>query len=65
MTKTQATRQSEASAGLSSQIAALQKAQENQKSELEGIIKQQADQLTQAQRQQDALAKKLEEVQET
>ena len=64
MTKTQATRQSEASAGLSSQIAALQKAQENQKSELEGIIKQQADQLTQAQRQQDALAKKLEEVQE-
>ena len=64
LTKTQATRQSEASAGRSSQIAALQKAQENQKSELEGIIKQQADQLTQAQRQQDALAKKLEEVQE-
>ena len=64
LTKTQATRQSEASAGLSSQIAALQKAQESQKSELEGIIKQQADQLTQAQRQQDALAKKLEEVQE-
>ena len=64
LTKTQATRQSEASAGLSSQIAALQKAQENQKSELEGIIKQQADQLTQAQRQQDALAKKLEELQE-
>ena len=64
LTKTQATRQSEASAGLSSQIAALQKAQENQKSELEGIIKQQADQLTHAQRQQDALAKKLEEVQE-
>ncbi|WP_154930892.1 uroporphyrinogen-III C-methyltransferase [Klebsiella grimontii] len=64
LTKTQATRQSEARAGLSSQIAALQKAQENQKSELEGIIKQQADQLTQAQRQLDALAKKLEEVQE-
>ena len=57
-------RQSEASAGLSSQIAALQKAQESQKSELEGIIKQQADQLTEAQRQQDSLAKKLEEVQE-
>ncbi|MBF8464305.1 uroporphyrinogen-III C-methyltransferase [Klebsiella oxytoca] len=64
LTKTQATRQSEASAGLSSQIAALQKAQESQKSELEGIIKQQADQLTEAQRQQKALAKKLEEVQE-
>ena len=64
LTKSQATRQSEASAGLSSQIAALQKAQENQKSELEGIIKQQADQLTEAQRQQDSLAKKLEEVQE-
>ncbi|WP_251265732.1 uroporphyrinogen-III C-methyltransferase, partial [Enterobacter hormaechei] len=43
---------------------ALQKAQESQKSELEGIIKQQADQLTEAQRQQDSLAKKLEEVQE-
>lgn len=64
LTKSQATRQSEASAGLSSQIAALQKAQENQKSELEGIIKQQADQLTEAQRQQDSLAKKLEAVQE-
>ncbi|WII81894.1 uroporphyrinogen-III C-methyltransferase [Klebsiella pasteurii] len=64
LTKTQATRQSEASAGLSSQIAALQKAQESQKSELESIIKQQTEQLTQAQRQQDALAKKLEEVQE-
>lgn len=64
LTKTQATRQSEASAGLSSQIAALQKAQENQKSELESIIKQQTEQLTQAQRQQDGLAKKLEEVQE-
>jgi uroporphyrin-3 C-methyltransferase len=34
LTKTQATRQSEASAGLSSQIAALQKAQESQKASL-------------------------------
>ncbi|HEY4467540.1 MAG TPA: uroporphyrinogen-III C-methyltransferase [Klebsiella sp.] len=64
LTKTQATQQSETSAGLSSQIAALQKTQESQKNELEGIIKQQADQLTEAQRQQDSLAKKLEEVQE-
>ncbi|HCB1501304.1 uroporphyrin-3 C-methyltransferase [Klebsiella oxytoca] len=64
LTKTQATRQSETSTELSSQIAALQKAQESQKSELEGIIKQQADQLTEAQRQQDSLAKKLEELQE-
>ncbi|MDG1640639.1 uroporphyrinogen-III C-methyltransferase [Klebsiella huaxiensis] len=64
LTKTQATRQSETSAELSSQIATLQKAQESQKSELEGIIKQQTDQLTEAQRQQDSLTKKLEEVQE-
>ncbi|WP_308564022.1 uroporphyrinogen-III C-methyltransferase [uncultured Klebsiella sp.] len=64
LTKTQATRQSETSAGLSSQIAALQKAQESQKSELESIIKQQADQLTEARQQQDSLAKKLDEVQQ-
>lgn len=64
LTKTQATRQSETSAELSSQIATLQKAQESQKSELEGIIKQQTDQLTEAKHQQDALAKKLDEVQE-
>lgn len=64
LTKTQATRQSETSTELSSQIATLQKAQESQKSELEGIIKQQTDQLTEAKHQQDALAKKLDEVQE-
>lgn len=64
LTKTQATRQSETSAELSSQIATLQKAQESQKSKLEGIIKQQTDQLTEAKHQQDALAKKLDEVQE-
>lgn len=38
LTKTQATRQSEARAGLSSQIAALQKAQENQKASLKASL---------------------------
>lgn len=40
------------------------KAQESQKAELEGIIKQQAVQLEQANRQQETLAKQLDEVQQ-
>lgn len=40
------------------------KAQESQKSELEGIIKQQATQLDEASRQQAALVKQLDEVQQ-
>ncbi|WP_241722511.1 uroporphyrinogen-III C-methyltransferase [Raoultella sp. HC6] len=62
--KQQLSRQNAASSALSAQIAALQKSQEGQKTELEGIIRQQADQLTAAKSQQDALAKQLEEVQQ-
>ncbi|WP_159872533.1 MULTISPECIES: uroporphyrinogen-III C-methyltransferase [unclassified Raoultella] len=60
----QLSRQNAASSALAAQIAALQKSQEGQKTELEGIIRQQADQLTAAKSQQDALAKQLEEVQQ-
>lgn len=62
--KQQLSRQNAASSALTAQIAALQKSQEGQKTELEGIIRQQADQLTAAKSQQDALAKQLEEVQQ-
>ena len=64
LNKQQASRQNETTSELSSQVAALQKAQESQKSELEGIIKQQADQLNEAKRQQETLAKQLDEVQQ-
>ncbi|HIG8798808.1 TPA: uroporphyrinogen-III C-methyltransferase [Raoultella terrigena] len=64
MHKQQLSRQNAASSALAAQIAALQKSQEGQKTELEGIIRQQADQLTAAKSQQDALAKQLEEVQQ-
>lgn len=49
---------------LANQLTALQKAQESQKAELEGIIKQQATQLDEATRQQAALVKQLDEVQQ-
>lgn len=49
---------------LANQLTALQKARESQKAELEGIIKQQAAQLKQANRQQETLAKQLDEVQQ-
>ncbi|WP_404685578.1 uroporphyrinogen-III C-methyltransferase [Raoultella terrigena] len=62
--KQQLSRQNAASSALAAQIAALQKSQEGQKTELEGLIRQQADQLTAAKSQQDALAKQLEEVQQ-
>nr|WP_315302131.1 uroporphyrinogen-III C-methyltransferase [Raoultella terrigena] len=62
--KQQLSQQNAASSALAAQIAALQKSQEGQKTELEGIIRQQADQLTAAKSQQDALAKQLEEVQQ-
>ena len=64
LNKQQATRQNATTSELASQVAALQKAQENQKSELEGVIKQQADQLNEAKRQQETLAKQLDEVQQ-
>ncbi|WP_413772003.1 uroporphyrinogen-III C-methyltransferase, partial [Klebsiella aerogenes] len=64
MNKQQSTRQNETSSELSSQIAALQKAQDSQKSELEGIIKQQADRLSEAKREQETLTKQLDELQQ-
>ncbi|EBC3609573.1 uroporphyrinogen-III C-methyltransferase [Salmonella enterica] len=62
--KQQATAQTETSDALATQLTALQKAQESQKAELEGIIKKQAAQLDDAHRQQAALAKQLDEVQQ-
>lgn len=64
LNKQQATRQNATTSELASQVAALQKAQENQKSELEGVIKQQADQLNEAKQQQETLAKQLDELQQ-
>ena len=64
LNKQQASRQNETTSELSSQVAALQKAQESQKSELEGIIKQQADQLSQAKHEQETLTKQLDELQQ-
>ncbi|PLP48987.1 uroporphyrinogen-III C-methyltransferase [Klebsiella variicola] len=63
LNKQQATRQNATTAELSGQLAALQKAQESQKSELEGIIKQQADQLSQAKHEQETLTQ-LDELQQ-
>ncbi|ECC1561722.1 uroporphyrinogen-III C-methyltransferase [Salmonella enterica subsp. salamae] len=62
--KQQATAQTETSDALATQLTALQKAQESQKAELEGIIKKQAAQLDDANRQQAALAKQLDEIQQ-
>ncbi|HBZ9867246.1 TPA: uroporphyrinogen-III C-methyltransferase [Salmonella enterica subsp. houtenae] len=62
--KQQATAQTETSDALATQLTALQKAQESQKGELEGIIKKQTAQLDDANRQQAALAKQLDEVQQ-
>ena len=64
LNKQQATRQNATTSELASQVAALQKAQENQKSELEGVIKQQADQLSQAKHEQETLTKQLDELQQ-
>ncbi|HFZ1711020.1 TPA: uroporphyrinogen-III C-methyltransferase [Citrobacter sedlakii] len=62
--KQQATTQSAANDALVNQLTALQKAQESQKAGLEGIIKQQATQLEQANRQQAELSRQLDEVQQ-
>ena len=64
LNKQQATRQNATTSELSGQLAALKKAQESQKSELEGIIKQQADQLSQAKHEQETLTKQLDELQQ-
>ncbi|WLI76631.1 uroporphyrinogen-III C-methyltransferase [Kosakonia sp. H02] len=49
---------------IADQVIALQQAQDKQRSELEGVIKQQATELEAAKRQNDALAKQLDEVQQ-
>ena len=64
LNKQQVSRQNETSTALADRLAELQKAQESQKNELEGIIRQQADQLTAAKHQQETLAKQLEDVQQ-
>ena len=64
LNKQQVSRQNETSTALADRLAELQKAQESQKNELEGIIKQQADQLADAKHQQETLAKQLEDVQQ-
>ena len=64
LVKQQSVNQTTASDALVNQVTALQKAQESQKSELEGVIKQQADQLNAAKQQQDALNKQLDELQQ-
>ena len=62
--KQQGVNQTTANDVLVNQVTALQKAQETQKNELEGVIKQQAEQLADAKRQQDALSKQLGEIQQ-
>lgn len=64
LNKQQVSRQNETSTALADRVAELQKAQESQKNELEGIIKQQADQLADAKHLQETLAKQLEDVQQ-
>lgn len=62
--KQQAASQSTANDTLANHLVALQKSQETQKAELEGIIKQQASQLDASERRQAALTKQLDEVQQ-
>lgn len=62
--KQQTSTQSATSDALVSQVTALQKAQETQKTEFEGLIKQQAAQLEEAKNQQAALTKQLDEMQQ-
>ena len=49
---------------IANQVIALQQTQDKQRAELEGVIKQQAGELEAAKRQNDALAKQLDEVQQ-
>ncbi|UDJ82377.1 uroporphyrinogen-III C-methyltransferase [Kosakonia oryzae] len=49
---------------IANQVIALQQSQDKQRAELEGVIKQQAGQLNAAKRQNDVLAKQLDEVQQ-
>lgn len=64
LVKKQATNQVATNDELVTQITALQQAQQTQKAELDGVIKQQADQLAAATRKQDELTKQLDEMQQ-
>lgn len=64
LVKKQGTNQTATSDALVNQITALQKAQEAQKAELEGVIKQQAAALADANSKREELTKQLSEVQE-
>ncbi|WP_333854852.1 uroporphyrinogen-III C-methyltransferase [Leclercia sp.] len=64
LVKKQATHQTATSDALVAQVTALQQAQQAQKTELDGVIKQQAAQLADANRQQAELTKQLDEMQQ-
>ncbi len=64
LVKNQASNQTATNDALVSQVTALQKAQETQKSDLEAVIKQQADALSAANNKQAELTKQLDEVQQ-
>ncbi len=62
--KQQAVNQTTANDTLANQLVTLQKAQDDQKTQFDALLKQQAAQLAEAQNQRDALAKQLDEVQQ-
>ncbi len=64
LVKNQASNQTATNDALVSQVTALQKAQETQKTDLEAVIKQQTDALTAANNKQAELTKQLDEVQQ-
>ena len=64
LVKKQATNQTATSDALVTQVTALQQAQQAQKAELDAVIKQQAAQLADANRQQTELTKQLDEMQQ-
>lgn len=64
LVKNQASNQTATNDALVSQVTALQKAQETQKTDLEAVIKQQADALSAANNKQAELTKQLDEVQQ-
>ncbi|WP_285112576.1 uroporphyrinogen-III C-methyltransferase [Leclercia adecarboxylata] len=64
LVKKQATNQTAASDALVTQVTALQQAQQSHKAELDAVIKQQAAQLADANRQQAELTKQLDEMQQ-
>ncbi len=64
LNKQQATRQNATTSELSKPGRGAAKSAGKSKSELEGVIKQQADQLNEAKHQQETLAKQLDELQQ-